>query len=88
MIAQVEVLIGEDLPLAGQVSMMVGVSVITLLVMAGDLIPTVLELRPLISRPGRVLCFEVDCQLLFNTLTLLFQTFEHMFTLLAVISRG
>ena len=63
MIAQVEVLIGEDLPLTGQVSMAAGVSIIILLVVVGDSFlqwaTTVLKLHPLISEAGRLLCFEV-----------------------------
>lgn len=58
----VEALIGEDLPLVGQVSMVVGVSIIILLVVAGDLVPhqitTVLKCRPLISEAVRLLRFE------------------------------
>ena len=70
MIAQVEVLIGEDLPLTGQVSMVAGVSIIILLLVVGDSMlqwaTTVLKLHPLISEAGRLLCFEVYCLLRFK----------------------
>jgi len=55
----VEVLIREELPLAGKVSMVIGVSILILLVVVADLIlhtvTTVLKLRPLISEPDRLL---------------------------------
>lgn len=93
MALQVEVLIGEELPLAGKVSMVIGVSILILLVVVADLIlhtvTTVLKLRPLISEPDRLLLpFEVGCLLRFKNTNLLLQPFERFFTLLTNIRRG
>lgn len=84
MALQVEVLIGEELPLAGKVSMVIGVSILILLVVVADLIlhtvTTVLKLHPLISEPDRLLLpFEVGCLLRFKNTNLLLQPFERFF---------
>ena len=67
MIVQIEVILGENQSLVGQVSMVVGISIIMPLVAVEDIIlhpiMMLLKLHPLTSEHVRLLCFEIDCLL-------------------------